>query len=117
MTDVEADGAISGSGVRLDLGVHNEYGCDKGLKRLQISRCEGECMLSLKIKLNMGDIKDEERTSLGLRLGSSSDLKCQILAPGLGLALVGECAIQFQDYSEARVISMMTVEFQATVLR
>ncbi|KAI5127037.1 F-Box/Wd Repeat-Containing Protein 2 [Manis pentadactyla] len=44
-------------------------------------------------------------------------LKCQILAPGLGLALVGECAIQFQDYSEARVISMMTVEFQATVLR
>ncbi|KAI5155157.1 Retinol Dehydrogenase 14 [Manis pentadactyla] len=30
---------------------------------------------------------------------------------------LGDCAIQFQDYSEARVISMMTVEFQATVRR
>ncbi|KAI5257679.1 hypothetical protein MUG91_G1768n3 [Manis pentadactyla] len=58
-----------------------------------------------------------ERISLGLRLRSSSDVKYQILVPGLGMALVGECAIQFQDYSEARVISMMTVEFQATVLR
>ncbi|KAI5238248.1 Atp-Binding Cassette Sub-Family D Member 3 [Manis pentadactyla] len=58
-----------------------------------------------------------ERTSLGLQEGSSSDVKCQNLVPGLGLGISCECAIQFQDYSEARVISMMTVEFQATVLR
>ncbi|KAI5141539.1 Dynein Heavy Chain 11, Axonemal [Manis pentadactyla] len=35
--------------------------------------------------------------------GSNSDLIAR-----------GECAIQFQDYSEARVISRVMVEFQAT---
>ncbi|KAI5169565.1 Biotin--Protein Ligase [Manis pentadactyla] len=29
-------------------------------------------------------------------------------------AFQGECAIQFQDYSVAKVISMMRLEFQAT---
>ncbi|KAI5140976.1 Calmodulin-Like Protein 5 [Manis pentadactyla] len=91
----------------------------------------------------MGDIKDEGEVSdpvararvsisckktLALRkvLGSGSDatLKCQILAPGIELAVQftlqlmasfqGECAIQFQDYSVAKVISMMRLEFQAT---
>ncbi|KAI5282767.1 60 Kda Lysophospholipase [Manis pentadactyla] len=97
MTDVEADGVIS------ELGSSSDVRASVRLSR----RVNGVIVY----------INGEERRSLGLSLGSSSDLKCQILAPGLGLALVGECAIQFQDYSEARVISMMTVEFQATVLR
>ncbi|KAI5146241.1 Clavesin-1 [Manis pentadactyla] len=102
----------------------------------------------------------EETETLALRKGldSGSDVagsarwwirfvtkvKCQILAPGLRLALVvrfpkilafrkelgswydvtgsarwwirfmGECSNQFQDYSDAMVISMVMVEFQDT---
>ncbi|KAI5279170.1 Ninein-Like Protein [Manis pentadactyla] len=81
--------------------------------------CEGECMIefedkaeiwvTLKMKVKCQDPGKENRIalvvrkdSLGLRLGPASDAN----------------AIQFQDYySEARVISMMTVEFQATVLQ
>ncbi|KAI5127038.1 Rna Cytidine Acetyltransferase [Manis pentadactyla] len=64
-----------------------------------------------------------ETLALRKELGSGSDVKGeQDGGSGFGEAWVtsmflGECAIQFQDYSEARVISMMTVEFQATVLR
>ncbi|KAI5251744.1 Gypsy Retrotransposon Integrase-Like Protein 1 [Manis pentadactyla] len=66
--------------------------------------------------------------TLALRkeLGSGSDVtgsarcwirvmvKCQILTKGLVLALVCECALQFHDYSETIVVSMVILEFQAT---
>ncbi|KAI5249130.1 Zinc Finger And Btb Domain-Containing Protein 25 [Manis pentadactyla] len=84
----------------------------------------------------MGDIKDEGEVSdpgararvsiscketLALRkeLGSGSDVTGTSmhmirLQREFGFNSDCECAIQFQDYSEARVISMMMVEFQVT---
>ncbi|KAI5127039.1 Piezo-Type Mechanosensitive Ion Channel Component 1 [Manis pentadactyla] len=55
-----------------------------------------------------------ETLALRKELGSGSDVNGRAR---WWIRVLGECAIQFQDYSEARVISMMTVEFQATVLR
>ncbi|KAI5282766.1 Unconventional Myosin-Xvb [Manis pentadactyla] len=132
MTDVEADGVISETlALRKELGSGSDV---KGRARWWI-RVLGNVPIQFQdYSEEKGDIHDDgpglsarlkilcslcfpETLALRKELGSGSDvtLKCQILVPRLGLALVGECAIQFQDYSEARVISMMTVEFQATV--
>ncbi|KAI5134453.1 hypothetical protein MUG91_G806n1 [Manis pentadactyla] len=103
MTDVEADGVISET-----LALRKELGSGSDVK--------GESKMV-----------DQGFETLALRkeLGSGSDVivgESKMVDQGFGEAWVtsmflGECAIQFQDYSEARVISMMTVEFQATVLR
>ncbi|KAI5152253.1 Pre-Mrna-Splicing Factor Atp-Dependent Rna Helicase Dhx15 [Manis pentadactyla] len=58
-----------------------------------------------------------------MRVTSKKNVNCQILAPELELALVtfklmvsvqGDYVIQFQDYSDSRVISKVMVEFLAT---
>ncbi|KAI5138114.1 F-Box/Wd Repeat-Containing Protein 2 [Manis pentadactyla] len=125
MTDVEADGVISETlALRKELGSGSDV---TGRARWWI-RFMGECMIEFEDKAEIWvTSKMKVKCQIlapgpGIALVVRKDkfrikLKCQILAPGLGLALVGECAIQFQDYSEARVISMMTVEFQATVRR
>ncbi|KAI5180858.1 Ap-3 Complex Subunit Beta-2 [Manis pentadactyla] len=68
-----------------------------------------------------GECKMLEQETLALRkeLGSGSDVTgVQDVGTGqvgMGDANVpGECAIQFQDYSEAIVVSMVILEFQAT---
>ncbi|KAI5177409.1 Cadherin-23 [Manis pentadactyla] len=65
-SDVEGDGVVSGSSSYVSASVR----------------------LSRRVNGVIADINSEEKTSFGLWLGSSSDVKCQILAPGLGLALV-----------------------------
>ncbi|KAI5140754.1 Piezo-Type Mechanosensitive Ion Channel Component 1 [Manis pentadactyla] len=52
-----------------------------------------------------------ETLALRKELGSGSDVTG---SSRWWIRFMGECAIQFQDYSEAWVISMMMVEFQAT---
>ncbi|KAI5252145.1 Protein Fam91A1 [Manis pentadactyla] len=100
----------------------------------------GDGQIELHVWYGMTDIEADgvgsETLALRKELGSGSDVtgsarcfeqvygeawvtsmfqvKCEILRKGLGLALVGECAIQFQDYSEAIVVSMLILEFQAT---
>ncbi|KAI5236917.1 Histidine Protein Methyltransferase 1-like [Manis pentadactyla] len=67
--------------------------------------------LSLSFKFTLALWKD---------LGSGSDMtECKMVEKGFGEAWVtqgkgGECEIQFQDYSEAIVVSMVILEFQAT---
>ncbi|KAI5191123.1 Nadp-Dependent Malic Enzyme [Manis pentadactyla] len=106
---------------------------------------EGECMIEFEDKAgNMGDIKDEDVEADDVSSGKVAEEVmvhrfCEVHRKNRGdytiqfqdnwkvyaydtvterilVQFSCECAIQFQDYSEARVISMMT-EFQATVLR
>ncbi|KAI5150582.1 Coiled-Coil Domain-Containing Protein 62 [Manis pentadactyla] len=82
--------------------------------------CDGECKMlehgygeawvtsmfqTLKLMATFRDISIMER----VRFCVLCDGECKTLDQGYG-----ECAIQFQDYSEAIVISMVMVEFQAT---
>ncbi|KAI5238249.1 Immunoglobulin Heavy Variable 1-69-2 [Manis pentadactyla] len=119
-TDVEVDYVSSGCSFearRTDIkliGVISGYGVDRDTFRfasysdtLKLTMSAQARLILFILGVAKGDINPDAEVQV----------KCQNLVPGLGLALVGECAIQFQDYSEARVISMMTVEFQATVLR
>ncbi|KAI5177410.1 Adenomatous Polyposis Coli Protein [Manis pentadactyla] len=52
------------------------------------------------------------RLRLKMCLLVGSNFEGVVSSPGLGTR--GECAIQFQDYSEAIVVSMVILEFQAT---
>ncbi|KAI5201799.1 High Affinity Immunoglobulin Epsilon Receptor Subunit Alpha [Manis pentadactyla] len=99
MTDVEVDYVSSET-----LALRKELGSGSDVKGEQDGGSGfGEAWVT-SMFLN-GSITEE--------LGSGSDVKGE-QDGGSGF---GECAIQFQDYSEARVISMMTVEFHATVRR
>ncbi|KAI5146179.1 Golgin Subfamily B Member 1 [Manis pentadactyla] len=64
-----------------------------------------------------------ETLALRKELGSGSDLTgCKMVNKDYDVAWVmsvfqGECAVECRDYSEARLISMVMVEFQNTGLR
>ncbi|KAI5150581.1 Coagulation Factor Viii [Manis pentadactyla] len=60
---------------------------------------------TLKLMATFRDIRITER----VRFWVLCDGECKMLEHGYG-----ECAIQFQDYSEAIVVSMVILEFQAT---
>ncbi|KAI5150580.1 Atypical Kinase Coq8A [Manis pentadactyla] len=79
----------------------------------------GSCLVvgnsTLKLMATFRDIRITER----VRFWVLCDGECKMLEHGYGEAWVtsmfqGECAIQFQDYSEAIVVSMVILEFQAT---
>ncbi|KAI5135786.1 hypothetical protein MUG91_G790n1 [Manis pentadactyla] len=129
MTDIEADGVGPETlALRKELGSGSDVtGVQDGGSGLWI-----QCWVNI-----LYSPWFPETLALRKELGSGSDVtgsarwwirlmmkvKCQILAPELELALVtlklmvsaqGDDTIQFQDYSEARVISKVMVEFQAT---
>ncbi|KAI5248808.1 hypothetical protein MUG91_G1932n2 [Manis pentadactyla] len=54
-----------------------------------------------------------ETLALRKELGSGSDVTG---SARYWIRVMGECAIQFQDYSEAIVVSMVILQFQATDL-
>ncbi|KAI5140755.1 Homeobox Protein Cut-Like 2 [Manis pentadactyla] len=96
MTDVAADGVVSETlALRKELGSGSDV---TGRARWWIRFM----ILALRKELGSGsDVTGKSMHMIRIRreFGFNSD---------------GECAIQFQVYSEARVISMMMVEFQAT---
>ncbi|KAI5149935.1 Notchless Protein 1 [Manis pentadactyla] len=65
----------------------------------------GLALVTLKLMATFRDISITER----VRFWVLCDGECKMLEQGYG-----ECAIQFQDYSEAIVVSMVILEFQAT---
>ncbi|KAI5164003.1 hypothetical protein MUG91_G4697n1 [Manis pentadactyla] len=71
--------------------------------------------LSFMFTLRMTDVAADgvvsETLALRKELGPGSDVTGRAT---WWIRIMGECAIQFQDYSVAKVISMMRLEFQAT---
>ncbi|KAI5159631.1 Telomerase Protein Component 1 [Manis pentadactyla] len=115
--------------------------CDGERKMVRVS-CKGKSMHMIQFRRELGFSSDTLALRKGL--GSGSDVKrsarwwirVMLNSPGLGLRfaarrnsmrmiwlwrelgfssdVMGEYAIQFKDNSEARLISMVMVEFQAT---
>ncbi|KAI5173447.1 hypothetical protein MUG91_G4017n1 [Manis pentadactyla] len=111
MTDIEADGVGSG---QIDLD-HHGVALVTSMLTLRI-QLKGSCLgvgysvRNIELHLEFAsdtDVREMARLSFRVLLCGTTDVE----ADG---DVWGECAIQFQDDSEAIVVSMLILEFQAT---